>query len=84
MMDDHDFTRGIQLNPIEICKKDYTLASGFVGVEILNEIMDPNHPTEFLQYVRPAIGWFLYEEDLTKTDTMETCFISAETSGSLF
>ena len=47
-IDDTDFARGIQLNKIVINEKEYTLASGFVGVEIENEVMDPKYPDEFL------------------------------------
>jgi hypothetical protein len=43
--------------------KEYTLVNGFVGVEFFNEVVDENYPDEFLQYVKPAVGWFLYEED---------------------
>lgn len=83
-IDDTDFTRGVQLNKISINDKELTLASGFVGVEIENEVMDPKYPDEFLQYVKPAVGWFLYQEDPTKKKDHPNVFLSAETSGSLF
>ena len=41
-MDEGDFTRGIQTIPIVINKKEYTLASGFLGVEVHNE-PDPRY-----------------------------------------
>ena len=72
------------MSNITICKKDYLLLSGLIGVEMETVIPDPNHPDEILQSVRPGLGWFLYEEDPTKTDSAERTFIAAETSGSLF
>ena len=65
MMDEDDFHRGISACIININKKDYTLASGFVGVEFINEVIDPKYPDELAQSVKPAIGWVIYEEDET-------------------
>ena len=36
MMDEDDFHRGISACIFNINKKDYTLASGFIGVEFIN------------------------------------------------
>jgi hypothetical protein len=55
-----------------------------MGVEFENEVMDPKYPDEFLQYVKPAVGWVIYEEDPDKKDKVPLVFISADTSGSLF
>ena len=84
MMNDDDFCRGFQFSNITICKKEYLLLSGLIGVEFETEIPDKNHPDEIIQSVRPALGWFIYEEDPTKKNTADKTFIAAETSGSLF
>lgn len=84
MMDEDDFYRGVTAQVLKINKKEYTLACGFVGVEFENEVMDPKYPEEFLQYVKPAVGWVIYEEDPDRKEKPPMVFISAETSGSLF
>jgi hypothetical protein len=84
MLNDTDFSRGFQFSNIQICKKDYLLLSGLIGVQFETEVPDKNHPDEILQSVRPAVGWFLYEDDPTRKDTASRTFIAAETSGSLF
>ena len=48
---------------MKLNKKDYILMTGIMGVEIENELMDVNIPDEFWQYVKPAIGWAIYEND---------------------
>ena len=68
---------------LKINKKAYTLASGFVGVEFKNE-PDPRFEGDILQFVRPAVGWYIYEEDPTKKETSHNAFISAGTSGNIF
>lgn len=82
-MDQDDFTRGIQMTKIQINKKEYSLASGFMGVEFNNEPC-PKYAGDVVQWVRPAVGWALYEDDPNKPAEMKNVFISAETSGSLF
>ncbi len=46
MLNEDEFYRGISASIIKINKKEYTLACGFVGVEFINEIMDPKYPDE--------------------------------------
>jgi hypothetical protein len=48
MVDEDDFYRGVSALPIQINGQDYTLASGFMGVEFYNELIDPKYPDEFL------------------------------------
>lgn len=85
MMDEHDFYRGVTASQILINKKEYTLACGIMGVEFENEVMDPNYPDEFLQYVKPAVGWALYEEDpALKEKVGPNVFVAADTAGPMF
>lgn len=82
-IDETDFTRGIQICPLTVNSKAYQLASGFVGVEFRNED-DPKYPGDTVQYVKPAIGWFLYQEDPTKKGQGKQVFIAADTAGAIF
>ena len=83
-MDEGDFTRGIQTQILKINKKEYTLASGFVGVEFKNE-PDPRFEGDVIQFVKPAVGWFLYEEDPEKAKQgLPSVFISSDTAGAIF
>jgi len=84
MLNEDEFYRGISASTININKKEYTLACGFVGVEFINEIMDPKYPDEVAQSVRPGVGWVVYEADPSLIDNTPRVFICAETSGSLF
>jgi len=84
MMDESDFHRGIQLSQVTINSKEYTLASGFVGVEIEREVNPNKEASGLYQTVKPAVGWYLYEVDPKKKDVHPNVFVSAETSGSLF
>ena len=68
---------------IQINKKMYSLTSGFMGVEFSNE-PDPRYEGDTMQWVRPAVGWAIYEDDPTKSKEANQVFIAAETSGSLF
>jgi len=54
-----------------------------MGVEFNNEPC-PKYAGDVVQWVRPAVGWALYEDDPNKPAEMKNVFISAETSGSLF
>lgn len=55
-----------------------------MGVEFHNEVMDPKYPNEFLQYVKPAVGWALYQDDPTLKTAHPQVFICANTTGALF
>lgn len=62
---ENDFTRGIQLCPLQVNNKTYEIASGFVGVEFKCE-PSQKYPGDVDQWVKPALGWFLYQEDPSK------------------
>lgn len=64
MMDEGDLHRGFTACDIVINGKPYVLGTGFVGVEISNED-DPKYPGDIVQYVKPAVGWVIYEEKET-------------------
>ena len=81
---ENDFYRGITSSQITINKKEYTLASGILGCEFYNEVIDPKYPDDFLQYVKPAVGWALYAEDPDKPKVPERVFIAADTAGDIF
>lgn len=83
MMDEQDFHRGFTASPIKINDKEYFLGTGFCGVEFFNED-DPKYPGDILQYVKPAIGWAIYEEKDEKDRPIERVFLAADTSGKLF
>ena len=84
MMDEHDFFRGVTASEVQINKKPYTLAAGFMGVEFETHVIDPKYPDELLQWVKPAKGWALYEEDPSREDTGPHVFLAAETAGPMF
>mmetsp|Transcript_13943 Transcript_13943/g.21739 ORF Transcript_13943/g.21739 Transcript_13943/m.21739 type:complete len:220 (-) Transcript_13943:25-684(-) len=84
MVDEDDFYRGVTATPLSINKKEFTLATGFIGVEFYNELMDPKYPDEFLQYVKPAVGWAVYEEDPSLKKEHPNVFIAADTAGEIF
>lgn len=84
MIDESDFHRGIQISLVTINTKEYTLASGFVGVEIEKEVNPEKDPADLYQTVKAAVGWYLYEVDPKKQGSHPNVFVSAETSGSLF
>ena len=66
MIDESDFHRGIQISLVTINTKEYTLASGFVGVEIEKEVNPEKDPADLYQTVKAAVGWYLYEVDPKK------------------
>ena len=63
MMDEDDFPQGHNVVPMVINKKPYSLVSGILGVEFRNEVIDPKYPEDLWQFVKPAVGWALYQED---------------------
>jgi hypothetical protein len=69
---------------MKLNKKDYILMTGIMGVEIENEVMDVNVPDEFWQYVKPAIGWAIYENDPSIKKMKKQVFVAAETAGPMF
>ena len=83
MMDEHDFHRGYTATQTNINDKEYWFASGFVGVEFLEQ-PDPRYQGDTMQYVKPAVGWALYEEKPEDQRPKEQVFLAADTSGKLF
>ena len=83
LLDEGDFHRGFSASDIKINDKPYVLGSGFVGVEMLDED-DPKYPGDILQYVKPAVGWAIYEEKSEAERTKTQVFLAADTSGKLF
>ena len=84
MMDEDEFGPGSNEVPIEINKKTYSLVSGILGVEFRHEVIDPKYPDELWQFVKPAIGWALYQEDPTLKHKGPQVFVAAETAGPMF
>uniref|UniRef100_A0A7S3CP50 Uncharacterized protein n=1 Tax=Strombidium rassoulzadegani TaxID=1082188 RepID=A0A7S3CP50_9SPIT len=84
MFDEGDFPRGLSSLPLKVNDSEFLLFSGFLGVEFHNEVVDPNYPEEPLQYVKPAVGWALYEEDASIKSNLPKVSIAADTAGALF
>lgn len=84
MMDEDDFPQGHNVVPIVINKKTYSLVSGILGVEFRNEVIDPKFPDELWQFVKPAIGWVLYQADPSLKPKGPQVFVAAETAGPMF
>ena len=84
MMDEDEFAPGENIVPIVINKKTYSLVSGILGVEFRNEVIDPKFPDELWQFVKPAIGWAIYQEDPSLKHIGPSTFFAAETAGPMF
>ena len=84
MMDEDEFAPGENIVPIVINKKTYSLVSGILGVEFRHEVIDPKFPDEFWQFVKPAIGWAIYQEDASLKHKGPSVFVAAETAGPMF
>ena len=79
-MEEQDFHRGITGSDCKVNDKNYSFASGFMGVEFLEQ-PDPRYEGDVMQYVKPAVGWALYEE---KPDSAEKVFNPADTTVKMF
>ena len=82
LMDEVDFHRGLTACDIVINDKSYILGTGFVGVEMTDED-DPKYPGDINQYVKPTVGWVIYEEKEADSGFIHVP-ICATTSGKLF